>query len=73
MTPIRFNVFGLLIVVEKNAGAWRAYYSGGDGKKRPADFSIPHDIAENDLEQYLGDLFHEHARPKNADVVRLDR
>ena len=70
--PIRFNVFGKLVRVERDADSWRPYYGGEEGKKRPADFTIPTDIAEEDLGQYLADLFHEHARPGKAEVVRLD-
>jgi hypothetical protein len=69
---LRFKVFGMLILVEKHADDWRPYYSSGDGKKRPADFLIPSDIGEDDLAQYLGDLFHEHARPNHAEVIKLD-
>lgn len=69
--PIRFNVFGTQVLIEKQAGQWRPYHLGNDGKKRPADFVIPSDIGEDELEQYLGDLFHEDARPNNAEVIRL--
>ena len=66
----KFNVFGLIILVERSADAWCAYYPGNDGTKRPADFVIPNDIKDDELEQYLGDLFHENARPNTAEVVR---
>ena len=66
----KFNVFGLIILVERSADAWRAYYPGNDGTKRPADFVIPNDIKDEELEQYLGDLFHENARPNKAEVAR---
>ena len=72
MPAIRFNVSGLQICIEKHADGWRPYYSGSDGKKRAADCVIPGDIEEGDLGQYLADLFHEHARPGHADVVRMD-
>ena len=68
----RFNVFGKLVVVERHGGDWRAYYSGGNGTRRLADFVIPADVEEDCLEQYLGDLFHENARPNHAEVTRLD-
>ncbi len=69
---IRFKVFGTLVRVEQHADGWRPYYGGEDGKKRIADFVIPHDLAEDELREYLADLFHEDARPGNDDVVRLD-
>jgi hypothetical protein len=71
MGQAKFKVFGLIVLVEKDADGWRVYYPGTDGKKRLADFVIPKDIEDDELEQYLGDLFHENARPNNADVVRF--
>ncbi|MFZ6801343.1 DUF7661 family protein [Undibacterium sp. Di24W] len=71
MGQAKFKVFGLIVLVEKDADGWRVYYLGNDGKKRLADFVIPKDIEDNELEQYLGDLFHENARPNNAEVVRF--
>jgi hypothetical protein len=71
MGQIKFKVFGLIVLVEKDADGWRAYYPGTDGKKRLADFIIPKDIKDDELDQYLGDLFHENARPNKADVVRF--
>jgi hypothetical protein len=71
MTRVKFKVFGLIVLVEKDGDCWRAYYPGNDGKNRLADFVIPKDIRDEELEQYLGDLFHEHARPTMAEVVRF--
>jgi hypothetical protein len=71
MEQTKFKVFGLIVPVEKDADGWRAYYLGTDGKKRLADFIIPKDIKDDELDQYFGDLFHENARPNNADVVRF--
>ncbi|MEW4336993.1 GNAT family N-acetyltransferase [Chromobacterium vaccinii] len=69
---LRFNVYGQVLAVERREGGWRAFWSGGDGKRRPADFIIPNDLAASDLGQYLEDLFHENATPHNGEVARLD-
>lgn len=71
MAAIQFNVFGRLVQVESTAQGWRSYYPGADGKRRPASFIIPDFIPEAELEQYLGDLFHESATPANPEVRRL--
>jgi hypothetical protein len=71
MTEHRFNVFGKLVLIRGGAGAWEAWYPGPDGKRRPADFIVPDDIAEADLLEYLADLFHENATPRNHSVTRL--
>lgn len=71
MADHRFNVFGKLVLIRGSAGAWEAFYPGPDGKRRPADFIVPDDIAEADLQEYLADLFHEDATPRNHSVTRL--
>jgi hypothetical protein len=71
MTELRFNVFGKLVTIRGTAGAWEAFYPGPDGKRRPADFIVPGDIAEQDIQEYLADLFHEDATPRNHSVTRL--
>jgi hypothetical protein len=71
MKTIRFSVFGRIVLVEKTGNSWRSFYAGTDGKMRAADFVIPDFIEDGDLEQYLGDLFHENATPAHSDVIRL--
>lgn len=70
MEAYKFNVFGRIVLVEKYADGWRAYYPGYDGKMRLADFVIPKEIIDEELQQYLGDLFHENARPNCSEVWR---
>lgn len=71
MKELRFDVFGTHIVVTGTSGVWRAFHPGTDGKRRPADFIIPDDIAEQDIREYLADLFHEDATPRNNAVTQL--
>lgn len=67
----RFNVFGTLVAIVGAAGAWQAYFLGVEGKRRPADFIVPMDVTGDELQEYLGDLFHENATPRNNEVRRL--
>ena len=53
MKELRFKIFGRHIAVTGEAGAWRAYYFGAEGKRRAADFIIPGDVAEAELCEYL--------------------
>jgi hypothetical protein len=46
MRELKFNIFGLLIAISGCRGAWRAFYFGAEGKRRPADFVVPGDILE---------------------------
>ena len=71
MEPLRFSVFGRIVVVQREAGLWQAYAVGADGKRSPAGFVIPDFIDEEEMAQYLFDLFHESATPGNGDVRRI--
>lgn len=71
MEEYRFNVFGTLVAVVGAAGNWQAYYLGNEGKRRLADFVVPTDIGSGDLAEYLDDLFHEDATPRNNVVKQL--
>jgi hypothetical protein len=69
---LRFDVFGTLVSITGAPGSWQAFYPGSDGKRRPADFIVPHDILEVGLQEYLADLFHEDATPRRNTVRQLD-
>ena len=72
MKEVRFNIFGALIAVVGSQGRWRAFYLGADGKRRPADFVVPDDVSEEELCEYLADLYHENATPRNSNAVQLN-
>jgi len=71
MTVMRFNVFGRILAIQRNGESWQAYAVGTDGKLGPAGFAIPDFVTEQELVQYLADLFHESARPGRDYVRRL--
>jgi len=71
MQELRFKVFGKLVAVTGGAGRRQAFYLGPEGKRRPADFVVPGDVADDDLAEYLADLFHEDATPRYSTVDRL--
>ena len=71
MSLIRFNVFGHVVAVERRGKSWRIYSVGMDGKLGEAGIVIPDFVAENELEQYLADIFHESARPGMDSVRRI--
>lgn len=70
-TAYRFNVFGRILAVVREHSRWRAFDLGADGKRRPADFQIPDFVEDHELQQYLGDLFHENATPERGEVLRI--
>jgi hypothetical protein len=71
MKTLRFNVFGRIVAIQREGAMWQAYAVGTDGKRSPAAFVVPDFVEEDDLEQYLFDLFHESATPSNGDVRRI--
>ncbi|RQP24047.1 DUF7661 family protein [Piscinibacter terrae] len=72
MQAHRFNVFGRIVLVQREGALWQAYAVGADGKRSPAGFVVPDFVAEQDLAQYLADLFHESATPTNGGVRRIE-
>ena len=71
MKEFRFNVFGRLIAIRGEAGERRTFELGTEGKRRPADFIVPDDVADDELCEYLFDLFHEDATPRNHSVTQI--
>ncbi len=73
MKPLKFDVYGRRVLVERSAGGWLAFYAGNEGKKRPAtDIVIPDSLVETELAQYLADLFHESASRQHPEVKQID-
>jgi hypothetical protein len=68
VSALRFNVFGRIFELRREADAWRSFAVGADGKRGPSGFEVPPFIEEGELEQYLFDLFHESATPGNGEV-----
>lgn len=67
----RFDVFGRIYDLRREAGSWRALAVGSGGMLAPAGFVVPAFIEEEELEQFLFDLFHQSATLTNGDVRRL--
>lgn len=73
MPAQRFNVFGRLFDIERRGATWSVLAVGNDGKRAPAGFVIPEFVAEQELEQFLFDLFHEQAAYKKGGIFRVVR
>ena len=67
----RFNVFGRIVEVRREGAQWQVYRVGADGKRTPAGFVVPDFVEEEELAQFLEDLFHESASPHIGDVHRI--
>ena len=68
-----FDVFGTCMEVERAADGWRLWRRGTDGKRSPVEVSIPAFVAQEELLQYLDDVFHEAATPEHPSVRRVTR
>jgi len=68
---LKFNVFGKIMIAESSTDGWKLFVLGGDGKRSPADVVVPGFIRENELEQFLDDVFHEMATGERPSVRRI--
>ena len=56
MKSLRFEVFGRDVLIVEKDGGWEAFYLGNEGKRRLArDISVPSNISESEMIQYLDD------------------
>lgn len=69
---MEFDVFGTRMIVERTANGWAVFYPPEEGKRRPVPgMYIPPDVSEDEMAQYLADLWHEGASPAHPEVKRL--
>lgn len=73
MPTQRFNVFGRLLDIERSGDRWSVLAVGNDGKRAPAGFVIPAFVVDEELAQFLFDLFHEQAAYKKGGIFRVER
>ncbi len=72
VTPLKLDVFGRMLLIERYADGWAVFYLGSEGKRRPAeDIFIPSTVPEGELERFVADLCHEWATSRNPSVVRI--
>ncbi|MFY8274927.1 DUF7661 family protein [Pseudoalteromonas sp. SSDWG2] len=70
---IKFDVFGKQMSVIKKEHEWQLFNESDTGMRaRVYDVIIPSDINEEELAQYLDDIYHEYSSDKHAKVTRLN-
>jgi hypothetical protein len=67
-SELRLDVFGRRMTAVQAHGHWSLFLLGPDGKRRPADISIPSDLSRDEIPGYLADIFHEIATPRHNQV-----
>lgn len=71
MVWMRLDVFGRELIVERRGDAWEVFHPG-EGKRRVAhDVSIPPELPEDRVAEFLADLLHEFATLDHPRVRRL--
>jgi hypothetical protein len=70
-TQIKLDVYGKAMLAEHGAGGWRVFELGADGKRREVRIAVPEFIEDNEIDQYLDDLYHENATPAHPCVRRI--
>ena len=68
---LKFNVFGKIMVAERSTERWQLFVLSAEGKRSRADVVIPDFIQEQELEQFLDDIFHELATRERPSVLRI--
>ena len=71
---IKLNAYGRPLALERVDDAWRVFYLGAEGKRRPArDIEIPADIGDPDAAiQFIADLLHAWSSERHPDVHIID-
>ena len=66
------DLYGREIEVVRRKGYWMVFIRGAEGKKRLAqDITIPSDVAEAELVEYLSDIYHEYATQRHPVVKHI--
>ncbi|HEV6968312.1 MULTISPECIES: DUF7661 family protein [Roseateles] len=73
MISERFHILGGLFDIERTGGHWSVLAVGHDGQRSPAHFAIPEFVADDELEQYLRQLFEDEAAGNPGGIVRVQR
>jgi hypothetical protein len=70
---MKLDVFGKEIEVVRSNSEWKVFYLGNEGKKRLAtDISIPEEIQESGVVNYLEDIYHELSTAQKPKIIVLD-
>ena len=70
---MKLNIYGKKIEIIRYGENWKVFYLGNEGKKRIADdIVIPESLKEEELKDYIQDLFHEWSIPSNNQIIEID-
>ncbi len=70
---MQLDVYGrMTLAINRHAASWHIAIVGEDGKQRPVtDFVIPPDYSEQEVLQFIADMYHEYASP-GATIKRIE-
>lgn len=69
-----YNVFGRHIGVKREDNRWLIFRADLTERKfsRLYDIAIPDNMTEDEIVNWLGDIFHEAATARHPDVIRVE-
>ena len=67
-SELRLEVYGRRFAVVRGAAGWRVFHLGTEGKRRPAEISLPPSLPPAEVAEFLADLLHEIATPRHNEV-----
>lgn len=71
---MKFDIYGKKVLqVESRHGEWQVFYLGNGIKRKTDDIYIPPSVAEHELEEYIGDVFHEWATHSNHEIKKIEK
>ena len=67
---MKLDIFGKKeMEISRRDGEWLAFYCGNEGKKRKAqEVTIPGSLSEQEVIEYIDDIFHELATLEKSSV-----
>jgi len=67
---MKFSIYGrFLLDIEREHGAWKTYRVADGRRVWVNDFVIPPEMNEEDIPQFLDDVFHELSGPEDRIVA----
>ena len=72
MIRMKYDVYGRSMTVEKAGSKWKLFVNSGEGKRREInDVVIPQQLGEEEIAQFLADIYHEAATERYPDVKQV--
>ena len=65
---LRLEVYGRRFAAVHGPSGWHVFHIGNEGKRRPAEISLPASLSPEEVPEFMADLLHEVATPRHNEV-----